>query len=119
MPETTPHAPAAPHLDSRARRQRRPRTRLWWVSLVLSLVAFVSPWVFAQIPGATMMTAFAVCIPLGIIAGACAVRVRSWWLLALAVLAAIAPFVMFWAAYAVLFVLYVITLGKFPGADWV
>lgn len=91
------------------------RTRFgWaaWLSILLSLAAIASPYLFPSLFPGGSLPYYTVTIPVGIVAGLLAYAARNWWL------AGLSPLLFFWVTMVLLQIAYVLTGGRFPGPEW-
>ncbi|MDO4686412.1 MAG: hypothetical protein Q4A92_07660 [Corynebacterium sp.] len=89
-----------------------------WISFALSIFAIAFPFLFPNIYPRGILDYFVITTPLGVIAGVLAGIARNWWLLILAIIAAFSPMIIMWAAFTIVRIIYIFTLGNYPSDDW-
>lgn len=77
---------------------REERRWLWAkpVSILLSIFTIAFPYIFPSIFPEGTMPYYIITMPLGIVAGIFAYRIRSWWLMVLAIVAGLSPLLFAW-----------------------
>lgn len=65
-------------------------------SILLSIFTIAFPYIFPSIFPEGTMPYYIITMPLGIVAGIFAYRIRSWWLIVLAIIAGLSPLLFAW-----------------------
>lgn len=98
----------------------RAKKKLLWAtaSAALSFFTIAFPYLFPGIFPEGVLVYFVITIPLGVVAGFCAYRSGSVWLILLAIIAGLSPLLVIWVVLAVLKLVFLVTGGRYPGPEW-
>lgn len=88
------------------------------MSALSSGFIFAFPYLFPQIIPEGTLPYFLITIPMAVVPGVLAWRAGSRWLIVFAIVAGLSPLLLTWVFIVLLKVLYVVTGGRYPGAEW-
>lgn len=88
------------------------------LSALLSTTAIAFPYLFPSIFPEGTMPYYIITVPIGVAAGVLAYKSQSWLLVAFSILAGLSPLLFAWIIWVVIGIIYFITGGRFPSAEW-
>ena len=88
------------------------------LSALLSTTAIAFPYLFPSIFPEGTMPYYIITAPIGVAAGVLAYKSQSWLLVAFYILAGLSPLLFAWIIWVVIGIIYFVTGGRFPSAEW-
>ncbi|AIG63627.1 hypothetical protein CATYP_01855 [Corynebacterium atypicum] len=89
-----------------------------WISLLISALAAAFLFVFPDVFPEGLLPYFVITIPLGVVSAIFAYAAHRRWVMVLAVITGLWPLLYFFGFMALLQIVYVLTWGHYPPADF-